>query len=84
MAAIINFVDVAAAPTSHNLDLDLFPVTQADDIHAKKEMIKFLLLVNKQGQPRIVQHYVPTQQEEYNAMLHDIIRKCLIRGEKQV
>ena len=56
MAAIINFVDVAAALTSHNLDLDLFPVTQADDIHAKKRDDKIFIA----GEQTRATSYCPT------------------------
>lgn len=45
--------------------------------------IKFLLMVNKQGQTRLAQYYDVLTIAEKNALEGEIIRKCLIRGESQ-
>lgn len=47
-------------------------------------MLKFLLLVNKQGQPRITQYYANHEYDQRQASEAEIIRKCLSRTEKQV
>ena len=47
-------------------------------------MIKFVLLVNKQGQTRLSQYYEPVSIEERVIREADIVRKCLSRGEEQV
>ena len=47
-------------------------------------MLKFILLVNKQGQTRLSQYYEFTEREEKVAFEAEIIRKCLARGENQV
>merc|ERR1712166_351768 len=46
-------------------------------------MIKFILMVNKQGQTRLAQYYEYLSIEERNAMESEIIRKCLSRNELQ-
>ncbi len=51
--------------------------------NVKDVMINFLLLVNKQGQPRIVQEYASVCDGELHSLMPDIIKKCLIRDEKQ-
>lgn len=43
--------------------------------------IKFILLVNKQGQTRLAQYYETLTIPEKNALEGEIVRKCLIRGE---
>ena len=55
-------------------------------------MILFLLLINKQGQPRIVQYYENLkyqshsndQRENWSSKQQDIICKCLLQTEKLV
>lgn len=46
--------------------------------------IKYLLLVNKQGQTRISKYYESVSVENRVAMEADIIRKCLGRSDTQV
>jgi AP-4 complex subunit sigma-1 len=46
-------------------------------------MIKFLLMVNKQGQTRLAQYYEFKTIEERSALESEIIRKCLSRTEMQ-
>ena len=45
--------------------------------------IKFLLMVNKQGQTRLANYYEWMPIDERNAMEAEIIRKCLSRTENQ-
>ena len=47
-------------------------------------MLKFVLLVNKQGQTRLSQYYEYSTVEERVIMEADIIRKCLARSDEQV
>lgn len=47
-------------------------------------MIKFVLMVNKQGQTRLAQYYEFMTIEERVALEAEIIRKCLGRNENQV
>ncbi len=47
-------------------------------------MIKFVLLVNKQGQTRLSQYYGYTPVEERVTTEADIVRKCLSRNEEAV
>ena len=47
-------------------------------------MLKFVLLVNKQGQTRLSQYYEYATVEERVIMEADIIRKCLARSDEQV
>ena len=47
------------------------------------QQIKFILMVNKQGQTRLSQYYDYLSIEERNAMESEIIRKCLSRNELQ-
>ncbi|XP_003384751.1 PREDICTED: AP-4 complex subunit sigma-1-like isoform X1 [Amphimedon queenslandica] len=46
-------------------------------------MIKFVLLVNKQGQTRLSQYYEHTRIDERVNIEADIVRKCLARNEDQ-
>ena len=46
-------------------------------------MIKFILMVNKQGQTRLANYYEWMSIDERNAMEAEIIRKCLSRTEVQ-
>jgi AP-4 complex subunit sigma-1 len=49
-------------------------------------MIKFLVLVNKQGQTRLARYYedrLDLSIEERSTQEADIVRKCLMRGEQQ-
>ena len=45
--------------------------------------LKFLLMVNKQGQTRLANYYEWMPIDERNAMEAEIIRKCLSRTENQ-
>ena len=47
-------------------------------------MLKFVLLVNKQGQTRLSQYYEYSSVEERVITEADIIRKCLARTDEQV
>ncbi|GMF32211.1 unnamed protein product [Phytophthora fragariaefolia] len=47
-------------------------------------MIKFVLMVNKQGQTRLAQYYEFLSIQERVALEAEIIRKCLGRNETQV
>lgn len=46
-------------------------------------MIRFILMVNKQGQTRLSSYYEWLSIEERNALEAEIIRKCLGRTENQ-
>eukprot|EP01006_Ploeotia_vitrea_P047330 TRINITY_DN67114_c7_g1_i2.p1 TRINITY_DN67114_c7_g1~~TRINITY_DN67114_c7_g1_i2.p1 ORF type:complete len:151 (+),score=67.11 TRINITY_DN67114_c7_g1_i2:30-482(+) len=45
--------------------------------------IKFVLMVNKQGQTRLAQYYEQQTIQEKNALEGEIVRKCLARSENQ-
>ena len=47
-------------------------------------MLKFFLLVNKQGHTRVSQYYEYLELEEKTNMEAEITRKCLIRNDNQV
>jgi len=47
-------------------------------------MIKFVLLINKQGQTRLAKYYFDISVSERMALEGEFIRKCLSRTEKQV
>ena len=47
-------------------------------------MLKFLLLVNKQGHTRVSQYYEYMELEERTNMEAEITRKCLTRNDDQV
>jgi len=47
-------------------------------------MLKFVLLVNKQGQTRLSQYYEYIPVEERVTTEADIVRKCLARNEDAV
>ena len=42
-------------------------------------MIRFVLMVNKQGQTRLAQYYETHRMEERCALEAEVIRKCLSR-----
>lgn len=46
-------------------------------------MIRFVLMVNKQGQTRLAQYYETHRMEERCALEAEVIRKCLSRTETQ-
>jgi hypothetical protein len=46
--------------------------------------IRFVLLVNKQGQTRLAQYYEYLTIDERRALEGEIVRKCLARSENQV
>ncbi|CAI0543683.1 unnamed protein product [Linum tenue] len=45
--------------------------------------IRFILMVNKQGQTRLAQYYEWLTLEERRAIEGEIVRKCLARNEQQ-
>src|SRR5579863_3660389 len=45
--------------------------------------IRFILMVNKQGQTRLAQYYETMTIREKNTLESEMIRKCLARGEDQ-
>ncbi|KAK6147789.1 hypothetical protein DH2020_018701 [Rehmannia glutinosa] len=45
--------------------------------------IRFVLMVNKQGQTRLAQYYEYLNLEERRALEGEIVRKCLARNEQQ-
>ena len=48
-------------------------------------MIKFVLLVNKQGQTRLAKYFTEfLTTEERRALEGEVVRKCLTRTDKQV
>ena len=47
-------------------------------------MLKFVLLVNKQGQTRVSQYYEYVPVEDRVTTEADIVRKCLSRNEDAV
>ena len=47
-------------------------------------MMRFVLMVNKQGQTRLAQYYEFNQMEERCALEAEVIRKCLARTETLV
>ena len=47
-------------------------------------MLKFLLLVNKQGHTRVSQYYEYLELEERTNLEAEITRKCLARSDDQV
>ncbi|KAJ0089650.1 hypothetical protein Patl1_13392 [Pistacia atlantica] len=49
----------------------------------KKMGIRFILMVNKQGQTRLAQYYEWLTLEERRALEGEIVRKCLARTEQQ-
>lgn len=46
--------------------------------------IRFILMVNKQGQTRLAQYYEYLTIEQRRALEGEIVRKCLARNEQQV
>lgn len=48
-----------------------------------KKMIRFILMVNKQGQTRLSQYYEFLEIAERAALEGELIRKCLSRSENQ-
>ena len=47
-------------------------------------MIRYLLMLNKQGQTRLSQYYEYIPIDKRTIMEAEIVRKCLIRNENQV
>mmetsp|Transcript_53242 Transcript_53242/g.65275 ORF Transcript_53242/g.65275 Transcript_53242/m.65275 type:complete len:148 (-) Transcript_53242:119-562(-) len=45
--------------------------------------IKFILMVNKQGQTRLAQYFEYQSIKERSALESEVVRKCLARGEHQ-
>lgn len=46
-------------------------------VRPRKSMIKFILLVNKQGQTRVAQYYQYTPLQERIGLESEIVRRCL-------
>ncbi|MFS7965338.1 putative adaptor protein complex, sigma subunit [Helianthus anomalus] len=46
--------------------------------------IRFILMVNKQGQTRLAQYYEYLTLEERRTLEGEIVRKCLARNEQQI
>ncbi|KAH0866949.1 hypothetical protein HID58_073971 [Brassica napus] len=46
--------------------------------------IRFILMVNKQGQTRLAQYYEWLTLEERRALEGEIVRKCLARNDQQI
>ena len=46
--------------------------------------IRFILMVNKQGQTRLAQYYEWLTLEQRRALEGEIVRKCLARNDQQV
>ena len=62
----------------------IYFLTQLSVVNLEK-MLRFFLLVNKQGQTRFSRYYnTQLQPEERVLMEADISRKCLKRGDSQV
>jgi len=58
-----------------------------NDKASKATMIKFLLIVNKQGQPRILKYFdsLPNGRDEsVRAQETEVIKKCLTVSDKEV
>ena len=55
-----------------------------DSTHQTSKMLKFVLLVNKQGQTRLSQYFEYVPVEERVTTEADIVRKCLARSEDSV
>ena len=49
-----------------------------------KGMIRFVLMINKQGQTRLAKYFSDTPLEERIALEGELVRKCLSRTEKHV
>lgn len=47
-------------------------------------MIKFLLMVNKQGQTRLSKHYEPVDIGKRAALEADVVKACLFRKKEEV
>ncbi|POM80035.1 Serine protease family S10, partial [Phytophthora palmivora] len=56
---------------------------RSSSLEVEKTMIKFVLMVNKQGQTRLAQYYDFLSIQERVALEAEIIRKCLGRNETQ-
>ena len=52
--------------------------------HTKPMTIRFVLMVNKQGQTRLAQYYETHKMDERCALESEVIRKCLTRTDTQV
>ena len=62
----------------------ILPFTKGRQNITESMMLKFVLLVNKQGQTRLSQYYSYVPVEERVATEADIVRKCLSRSEEAV
>ena len=66
------------------VDFQIFEGLQIEYTGRKSVMLKFVLLVNKQGQTRLSQYYEYIPVEERVTTEADIVRKCLARNEDAV
>ena len=48
------------------------------------EMIKFVLMVNRQGQTRLSRYYQPVELGKRAALEADVVRGCLYRKKEEV
>ena len=53
-------------------------------LHVLEKMMRFVLMVNKQGQTRLAQYYETHKMDERCALEAEVIRKCLSRTDAQV
>ena len=75
------------APPTHGCErrpLPSDPKSAVISINCDGKMLKFVLLVNKQGQTRLSQYYEYVPVEERVTTEADIVRKCLARSEESV
>ena len=61
----------------------LFPALFAACVLPSSTMIKFVLMVNKQGQTRLSQYYEYLSINEKAVLEGEIVRKCLSRSQTQ-
>lgn len=66
------------------IDLEFSVLCAFVELVEGKMGIRFILMVNKQGQTRLAQYYEYLTLEERRALEGEIVRKCLARNEQQV
>lgn len=64
--------------------LFLCPIVKSITEINKKEMIKFFLMVNKQGQTRLSRYYEHVEINKRTMLEAEIIKNCLSRSKDQV
>lgn len=63
----------------------LYPIFKSStEINKKKEMIKFFLMVNKQGQTRLSRYYEHVEINKRTMLEAEVIKNCLSRSKDQV